>query len=343
MELTLRQKAILAEIVKLHIAGGEPIGSKLLCEVLSDAPSSATLRNEMSTLCLLGLLEQPHTSAGRIPTAAGYKMYIESLMNENKASEEIRRYIDEALESAESDPEKLPEYAGKALNNITGLPVLAADISLHGPKIKRVELLPLGSNVAMMVLITSDGKTRSRLCHSDKPISRHIIHSFNSVAEKKVLGRFTSDLSPAYMQNAILEYGIESFTLMPLFSALNSMIKDIEQSAVSIVGQSTLFGSSFETREAEKIISLINKRETLMSLFNGDNLTGVVFGGETQFSALKPSSIVFAKYNAGNNSQGCIGVIGPMRMSYEQIIPSIEYTAKRMNELLSNALCSMEE
>lgn len=343
MELTERQKNILAAIVKLHIEAGEPVGSKLLCEVLADAPSSATLRNEMSALCLLGLLEQPHTSAGRIPTAAGYRFYIESLMNKIDAGEQVRRYIDDALSGANQDPEKLPEYAGKALSNITGLPVLTADISLKGPKIKRTELLKLGINVAMMVIITSDGRTRSRLCRTPEPISDETVKKFYGLTDKKILNRFAADLSPAYMQNAMLEYGIDSFSLVPFVSALTDMIKDIEHSSVSVTGQSALFGPGFTSQQADKIISLINKRDTLMSLFSGETPLGVVFGGETQFSALKPSSIVFAKYNIGKNAQGCLAVLGPVRMSYEQIIPSIEYTARRINELLCNTLSSMEE
>lgn len=339
MELTQRQKNILAAIVKLHIACGEPIGSKLLCEVLDDAPSSATLRNEMSSLCLLGLLEQPHTSAGRIPTAKGYELYIESLMNKNAIDEDVRRYIDETLGAAAFDPEKLPEYAGKALSNITGLPVISADISLKGAKLKRAELLPLGINLAMLVLITSDGRTRSKLCRTPEPITQNLITAFNSLIEHKVLGKFTSELSPAYMQNAVLEYGLASFSLMPLISGISEILKDMEQSAVRITGQSALFGIN----NADRIIDLINKRDTLISLFGQGAQLGVIFGEQTGFSALKPSSMVFAKYNAGQNLQGCLAVLGPMRMSYEQIIPSIEYTARRMNELLCNTLCNMEE
>ena len=343
VELTERQKSILAAIVKLHIELGEPIGSKFLCEVMEKAPSSATLRSEMSTLCDLGFLTQPHTSAGRVPTAAGYKLYIESLMPRDAISEDTRRYIDEALSNASCDPEKLPEHAGRALSEITGLPALCADITAGGPSIRRVELLRLGSIIAMMVAITSDGRSRSRLCKTAEPLSDALTEKFYSFTENKVLRRFAAELSPAYMQNAMLEYGIDSFSLMPLISALSVIVSDIEQSAVSVTGQSSLFGMSLDAYEANGIISLLNKRDTLMSLFSGDEPLGVVFGRETQFSALKPSSIVFAKYNSGKTGKGCLGVIGPIRMSYGQILPCIEYTAQRMNDLLCSTLGSMEE
>ncbi len=344
MALTPRQKEILAEIVKLHILSGEPIGSKVLCEQMANAPSSATLRNEMSLLCDLGLLAQPHTSAGRIPTDLGYKLYIDTLMDKGTLSEDIKNYIDNAINRESCDPEKLPATAGRVLNEITGLPAISVDISPNGPVLRRVELITLSERLAMTVIITADGRSRSRLCHLSSPLTGEVVHLFEKIVSERLIKRSTSELNSAYMQNALAQAGLYAFSIMPLFSAISTMVKEIENSSVCISGQTAIFDMAKQTDAADKIMTLLGSRDTLVSLLSTTQSDfGVLFGGQTQFSILKPSSIIFAKYGNLDSVSGCLGVIGPTRISYEHIIPSVEYTAKRVNQVLSDALSEMEE
>lgn len=344
MELSQRKKDILSAIVKMHIASGEPIGSKILCEILENAPSSATLRNEMSMLCDMGFLEQPHTSAGRVPTALGYRLYIESLMNRDEINAEHKQYIDSALSSTGCDPEKTPSVAVKVLSEITGLPSVAANISSGGPAVKRVELFKLGSRLAMMVLITTDGRSRSRLVHTNNEIEVNLISKFDSLVRDKVVKKNIEDLTPAAQQNIYIAAGIDALLLMPFLSALFDMITDIAEVTVSMFGQSNLFSVGWHKEQADKIWSLLHSKDALVSILSEQTgEKGVVFGKDTAYSVLTPSSLIFAKYNLGNKNTGCLGVIGPTRMSYELIIPSIEYTAKRMDALLAQTLKDMEE
>ncbi len=343
MELSSRKKAILSAIVKMHIASGEPVGSKILCSILENAPSSATLRNEMSTLCDMGFLEQPHTSAGRVPTARGYRLYIESLMNRDEINAEHKRYIDEALSLSNSDPEKITETAGKVISDITGLPSIAANISSVGPRVKRVELLKMGSRLAMMILITTDGRSRSRLVHTIHDLDTHLIAQFDDIVNSRIKGKSIEDLTPAAQQNIYVAAGINAMCIMPLLSSLFDMITDIMNTNVTVSGQSNMLSLGWHKNDAEKIISLLKSRDTLKQLLSKDaSPLGVVFGKDTEYSALCPSSIIFAKYGKEQNAAGCIGVIGPTRMSYELIIPSIEYTAKRVDSLLSETFKDME-
>ncbi len=344
MELSGRKKAILSAIVKLHIASGEPIGSKMLCEILENAPSSATLRNEMSALCELGFLEQPHTSAGRIPTALAYRLYIESLMNRDEINAEHKQYIDSALSRASRDPEKITETAGKVLSDITGLPSIIGNISSYGPKVKRVELLKMGSRLAMMILITTDGRSRSRLVHTQSDLDAELIAKFDKIVADKIIRKSIEELTPAAQQNIYIAAGMEAFSLMPLLSSLFDMVTDIINTNVTLSGQANLFSMSGLKSDADKIITLLQSHDTIKQLFaNEVSPLGVVFGKDTMYKALGPSSIVFAKYSGGQNNTGCIGVIGPTRMSYELIIPSIEYTAKRVDSALNETMKDMGE
>ncbi len=344
MELSQRKRAILTAIVKLHIASGEPIGSKILCDILENAPSSATLRNEMSALCDMGFLEQPHTSAGRVPTALGYKLYIESLMNHDAVNPEHKQYIDAALSPSNCDPEKMPDIACKVLSDITGLPSLVTNISAKGPRVKRVELFKMGSRSAMLILITTDGRSRSRLVSVPTVLDAQFVARFDKLVGDKILKRSLEELSPAAQQGIYIAAGMDALSLMPLLSSLFDMISDINNTNVSMAGQTNLFTMGLEKGDADKIISLLGSRDTLMSILLDDtSRVGVIFGKDTMYSVLAPSSIIFAKYNAGEKNTGCVGVIGPTRMSYEQIIPSIEYTAKRMDSLLTETFKNMEE
>ncbi len=344
MELSDRKKAILAAIVKEYIATGEPIGSKILCEMLDNSPSSATLRNEMSELVKLGYLEQPHTSAGRMPTAKGYRFYIESAMQKNEISDEHKRIIDSFVNSSSADPERLPEKASEVLSEITGLPTISANISDGGPELRRVDVLPMGIHSGMIIVITSDGRSRSRLCHISCGFTTGLISKFDRLVNEKLIRKSIDELTPALMQNIFIEAGSDALTIMPLLSSLFEMVTDIKNSSVSLAGQSNLFSLCPSKADADKIISIINRRDSLLSLLSGKTeRLEIVFGNQTGFSALSPSSLILAKYGIGKNNLGCIGVIGPTRMSYEHIIPSIEYTASRLNNLLSVALNDMEE
>ncbi len=344
MELSERKKAILGAIIKTYIATGEPIGSKILCDILDNAPSSATLRNEMSALVQMGYLEQPHTSAGRVPTSSGYRFYIDSLMPKAVISDEERAAIDKALNATGCDPERLPEKAAEILSEITGLPTISANISNGGPQLKRVDILPMGSRSGMIIIITSDGRSRSRLCHIPYPLTGELISRFEKLVRERILKKNIDDLTPALMQGIFAAAGADALYLMPLLSSLFEMIADIRDRGVSMAGQANLFNMFRQKSDADKVIALINRPDALLSvLSHSDSPLEIVFGKDTGYSALEPSSLIIAKYGTGGKREGCIGIIGPTRMSYEQIIPSIEYTAERLGELLGEALKDMEE
>lgn len=344
MELSERRKAILEAIIKSYISSGEPIGSKMLCEILENAPSSATLRNEMNALCDLGLLSQPHTSAGRIPTNDGYRLYINTLMDKGEIGDSTKEVIDENLNFSNCDPEKLPEKAAATLSLITGLPAFSAKLSDNNCFVKRTELLPMGNNSTMLIVITSDGRSRSRLCALSAELTATLINEFKELITAEILGKPLQFFNKANMQNITVCLGFNLLSLMPLITALFEMLEDIKNSCFSIKGTSNFFTMGLNRNDADKISSLLSSEDTLLSLINdSDKPVSIVFGSDTQYSALKPSCIILARYSVGGRDIGCLGLIGPTRLSYEKLLPSIEYTAQKVTDLLSNTLNDMEE
>lgn len=344
MELTPRKQAVLKAIVKAYIETGEPIGSKNLTALLENAPSPATLRNEMSDLCELGFLQQPHTSAGRIPTSRGYRFYVENLSSGAPPSTEVCALIDSALKDYNSEPESLPALASGVLSKLTGLPAISCLITENPPTIKRIELLPIGKSSVMLLVITNDGRTRSRVFRHGGGFNSEIAMQFDEVVQKRIKGKQVKELTKVYMQNVIAQTGLYSLELMPLLSAVFETASEIEETNLTLNGENALYNICSDERSARKIMALINQRDPMISILESiDSNVGTIFGTDTVYNELNFGTVVAAKFNSSDKYRGYIGVIGPNRMSYEQILPVIEYTTKRLTSIMTEAQKDMED
>ena len=344
MQLTPRKQAVLKAIVKAYIETGEPIGSKNLMALLENAPSPATLRNEMSELSQLGLLHQPHTSAGRVPTVGGYRFYINSLMPEEKLSDNTKFLVDEELENLSCEPESIPAVAAKILSQITGLPAIACLITESSPKIKRIELLPISRYSVMLLIITDDGRTRNRIFRKSGGMNEQMQNCFFELVDKKIKGKAVNELTKAYMQSVIASAGLYALELMPLLTAVFETAAEIEQADLKVSGENALYNISSNEEDARRIINLIKRRDPIISLLEGINgSVGAVFGADTGYGELKGEVLIAAKFQVGENQKGYVGVIGPNRISYDQIIPATQYTAQKMTDVMTKAQKDMED
>lgn len=337
MELTARQKKILTAIVEHHIATGEPLGSKQLAEILDNAPSSATLRNEMSFLCEAGLLSQPHTSAGRLPTSEGYRLYVSSLMCEDEIDQPTKEMIDETLSGAVNESRDLTEVASKLLSKITGLPALASVNCAEGAVVEKVQIIPIGIKAYIMALLMSDGRIETRICKSAEALTEHIIDLFYSVTAKHIINRPICELTPAAVQNILAFAGLDALEIAPLFNSLSKLLKSASDSRLDVNGESNVFSMLKEEEKAKRLLSLLERKDAMLSLVNNINSPiGVVFGRETSYSELIPSAVIVARVGTDGNEMGRVAVIGPTRMSYDRIIPSTKYIAAKLSSLLGD-------
>lgn len=343
MELTPRKKIILSEIVKAHIAHGEPVSSKLLCQTTNLGLSSATIRNEMSDLSAMGYLEQPHTSAGRVPTAAGYRMYVTGLLDKNTPSQPMQKSIDRVIEKVADDPENITALAGQALSDLTGFTAVSMTIPEANAFIKRVELLPMGKRTALLVLVTSDGIARSRICRTHESLSATALRIFDRLAAVDIIGKELYDFSGAFLQTLAAKTGEFALTLVPLLSILFEMIENVRRSQLDLRGESNLYSVYNKEDDARRIVEFISRRDAILSILSEiPDQISVVFGDDCGVEELKPSSMVVAKFGGGDNRVGRIGVIGPTRMAYEDLIPSISYFAKQLGRVLEQSIKDLE-
>lgn len=344
MELTPRKKVILSEIVKAHIANGEPVGSSFLCRTAGLNLSSATIRNEMSDLCDMGYLEQPHTSAGRVPTAAGYRMYITGLLDKNTLSAPMQFSIDKAIEKVAGDPENMTATAGQVLSDLTGFTTVAMTIPEDSAFIKRVELLPMGKKMALLVLVTSDGIARSRICRTSEALTATAIRMFDRLVAVDIVGKELIDFNGVFLQTIAAKMGEQAFLLMPLITTLFEMVENVCHSQLALKGESNLYSAYKKEGDARKIVEFISRRDAILSILSEiPDPVSVVFGDDYGIEELKPSSMVVAKFGNGDKNSGRIGIIGPTRMAYEDIIPSISYFAKQLGKVLEQSIRDLDD
>lgn len=342
-ELSKRKLDVISAIVKSYIATGDPVGSKNLTSLIKNSPSPATLRSEMNALCNLGFLSQPHTSAGRVPTSSAYRLYVNSLMNHSTLNLPEINYINRNLSDIEFDAESIPKSAASVLSALTGYPVFFTNVVGDDTFIRQVKLLPVSKKAAVLLAVFSDGRTKNSVCHIPDGLTADLTVDFIKIVNKSVKGKKLSDLSRPYLQNVIAASGINALYVTPLVVALFNMAESASQSTAALVGAPSLYGFCDED-EARRIISLINKTSPLLDIVKADSgKTSVIFGNDTQYTELCDKVVVTDKYYCRGEFCGNIGIIGPCRIDYEQIIPSIEYIADKITDMITDTVNDMED
>lgn len=344
MELTERKKKILATVVEQYVRTGEPIGSKVLMEYLPFSVSSATIRNEMSDLAQMGYLEQPHTSAGRVPTEKGYRYYVDNLMGETEIGEEERAQIRRGFGTNIGDPEKLLERAGEILAKVTNCATVATTPTDAAATVKRIEIVPIGRCIAMIVLMTSTGIIKNGVCRTDVPITEEMITCFTEIAEEKFIGMRVSDIGMVMIQTLVASLGSNALIMSPLFVLLSSLASRAVQAEVRLKGRQNLLNHREYSSNAYEMMSFLtddSKLERVMS--SGTSGLQVVIGSENMYRQLENSSMIIARYTIQGHDGGAIGIIGPTRLDYARLIPRIRYITDLVGRILTDTLENNEE
>ncbi len=339
MELSERKQKILGAVVEQYIKTGEPVGSKTLLGELDMSVSSATVRNEMAELANMGLLEQPHTSAGRIPTNEGYRYYVDNLMVNRRIDESLRRRIQAGFGSGISDPEKLLERAGEILADLTGCAAISTTPTGEGAYIRRVEAVPVGMRTAMIVLMTSTGVIKSKVCRSDFDLNVSVFESFYNVVKASFIGKLLSDVDTHMMQTLVASLGGDVFALLPLITAVSDLAQDAGHTEVMLGGQSNLLHyNNYYGNTAYELLEFLRRGEPLSKLLSSvteDKDVEVRIGSENPYRQLMKSSVIVSNYNIDGNKGGSIGIIGPTRIDYANLIPSVKYLTDLVGEFLT--------
>ncbi len=335
MEMEKRALKILETVVDEYIRTGEPVGSKTVQEKLSMKISSATIRNEMAMLEQLGYLEHPHTSAGRVPTFSGYRFYIENFMPEHRLSDEEKLRIDEIFEDIDADTDdRLIEEAGRALSEITKCAIVTANETGKFSVITKVEVIPTGRRMYVLLLVTSGGSIKNRVCRLQFDLTGEQVDFFTRFADENLTGLNIDSLSDDLMESLSAALGSYMMMLSPLMKGIAEMSAEMAKDQVSVNGEANLIAcDQLQSREIATILSNRERfSEILSGAFSGIN---ILFGEENQTFVVSNSSMITSSFEKDGQKAGSFGVIGPARIDYKRIIPYLEYFSDKITDLLS--------
>ena len=330
-----RKLKILAAVVDEYIMTGEPVGSKTISSLPDINVSAATVRNDMAMLEQLGYLEQPHTSAGRIPTFAGYRLYIDKIMQTGSLPESERERLDKMLDEQGAVTEDLVvQSAAAALAELTQCAVVASNSTPKFSVISKVEVIPTGKRLYVVLLVTSDGNIKNKACRLEFDLTNEQLEFFSNYIEQHLKGLAVSDLSDEMFAKFTEAMGTYMMTLSPLINEVQKLSKDLLHDELTIKGEKNLLScSEFDKMEIVKFMDRSNELEKFLTdTFSGIN---VIFSEENDSFVIGNSSMIVSNYKKGGRNAGSLGIIGPVRLDYAKIIPYIEYFTQKISDLIS--------
>ncbi len=340
-ELDIRQREILRAIVQEHIATGEPVGSSAIAGS-QVAVSPATVRNVMADLEALGLLEKPHTSAGRIPTEQGFRYYVATLIRVSPPSRPDREQLERGLPSDAPADELLKETT-RLLSAMSHNAAVVTTPGLTGVRWRRVEFVRLREDRLLAVLVTDSGLVRNRLLTLDFSISSaelsHAEEWLNRLLADSSLEELQARLR-AEVEGARAEYDQLSRKAAALGEKL--LQGSGEPGQIHIEGQDSFFDAKefSDRRRMKELFAALEEKSRLLSVLDrtlGGSEVQIFLGADTEFSARTGAAVVAARYASPGGVVGSLGIIGPTRMDYSKAIALVDYTARLLSKLLQPA------
>ena len=336
MDLTERKKRILRAIIERYIQSAEPVGSKAIAASIDMEVSSATIRNEMADLEAMGLVEKPHTSAGRIPSPKGYRLYVNELMEEHKLSLQETQRINQALAMRMRELDRVLDQAGRVVSQLTNYPSFALSSGLSRMTIRRFDLLMVERNAFIIVVMTDTDIVRNRLIRLPSDLTEAQLQMLNTLLNTTFTGLTLEEITPELMRVAQHAAG-EAYGLISLVvSFAMEVLESLEQRTVHTSGLAHLLELP-EYRSLERAQPLMSylSEEADPARFPvpKDDPMKILIGPENVADALKDTSVVVASYDIGDGMQGVIGVVGPTRMDYAKITARLSYLAEGLSRL----------
>ena len=337
LELTERKKKILRAVVESFVQNAEPVGSKAIAQSTDLDVSSATIRNEMAELTSMGYLEQPHTSAGRIPSAKGYRLYVNELMDDYKLSMQETERINSALNMKMQALDRVIDEAGKVVAKLTQYPAFALTAAPEKVTIQRYDLLLVEEKSFISVVMTDTNVVRNKLFRLADDLSESQLQMLGTLLNTGFTALSPEELKTKLAQ-AARHAAPEAYSLIEMVvSFAVEVLEELGQRSIHTAGLAHLLDHpEYQSLEkAQPLMTLLSEADfgPLPARIDGSVGTDIVIGPENVNEALKDSSVVMASYDLGDGMKGLIGVVGPTRMDYAKISARLAYVAQELSGL----------
>ncbi|MDE5859872.1 MAG: heat-inducible transcriptional repressor HrcA [Oscillospiraceae bacterium] len=329
-----RKRRILAAVVDAYIVTGEPVGSKTIASLPDIRVSPATIRNDMAVLEQLGFLEQPHTSAGRIPTYSGYRLYIDELMNARTLSDEDKKMLDECLDVDVPTADALIESASKALAELTHCAAVVKNVAPKFSVITKVEVIQTGRRMYVLLMITSSGNIRNKVCRLEFDLTNEQMEFFSRYMAENLQGVSIDELSEDIVDRLVEAMGAYMITLTPLLKGVCELAEGFRDNEIKLAGEKNLLAR--QDISSEQLAEFFEHKNEVVKGMLDDSFGDlqVLFGEDGGF-IIENSSMIVSKIKKDGKTAGSLGIIGPMRLDYAKIIPYVQYLSERITEMIS--------
>ena len=339
MEMTERKKKVLRSVVDLYIRTAEPVGSKAITELPDMKYSSATIRNEMADLTTMGYLEQPHTSAGRIPSAAGYRLYVDELMADYRLSIDETKSISTAIEEKMQRVDKLVEKVAKLVSQATDLPAISMASRSADATVKRFELIQAGTGSFILVVMLSNDEVVNKLIKLPLNVAENDLKLLSALLNATMTELSAEEFTAGLLDRVMRSAGAAANLVPVIVEFTAETLRRSGSANMVVAGHSRLLGlpEYRDVDKAQKVMTSLDE-ETLSNLpavMQNANGTKVIVGPENISEELKDTSVVMTKFDIGDGLQGMIGVVGPTRMDYAKVTARLSYFAESLSKMFS--------
>ena len=338
MQLSERKVRILQAIIRNYLETGEPVGSRTISKYTDLNLSSATIRNEMSDLEEMGYILQPHTSAGRIPSDKGYRLYVDTMMEEKeKELEELK----EMMLEKEDKMDHLLKQVAKLLAVNTNYATMISAPTIHTNKIKFLQLSRVDSNQLLAVVVVEGNVIKNNIIPVSEELNDETLLKLNILLNTHLNGLALEEINLGMISAMKHQAGIHSSVIGDVIDAIAESIKADEDLEIYTSGANNIFKypELADQQKASEIINTFEEKQMLTELvqdtLSDESNTGiqVYIGNETPIQTMKDCSVVTATYELGEGMRGTIGIIGPKRMDYDKVVGTLKTVAHQLDDL----------
>lgn len=345
--LSERKKVILKAIVEAHIEGGEPVGSKYLMQNNLLTCSSATIRNEMAELEQLGYLQQPHTSAGRVPSEQGYRFYVDTLVEQYaKATREVVQ-INQLLKAKMSEIDQILETASRLASSMTNYTGIAIKPKASSVTMQRFEIISMDETHFAMVMITSGGAVKTKKVNTTQPFTPDDLKALATLFNRALCGLAADMITLPIIMEMENEMGDAAFLVNPAVKCVYEVMNEIDGGELRLSGLNHLlqYPEYSDTEQFGQLLGTLESQDEILDLVSNSETDdiNVLIGSESPVKVMNNSSLVFKPIKKNGHIVGVIGVLGPRRMNYRQVLQTIDEISGSIAGMINDAPKSITE
>ena len=339
--LNERKKQILKAIVEAHIENGEPVGSKYLTTNKQIACSSATIRNEMAELEEMGYLEQPHTSAGRIPSEAGYRFYVDQLIDRYHLTQNEIAELRHALRQRQAELDSIMETAVTLAARLTNYTALSVRPRQRRITVSRFELMRLDESTSVLIMLIG-GVVKTKYVRSTHPVPAEAAVRLSGVLNARLTGMTADEITLPILMEMERMMGEYDFLVSPVVKAVCETISLFDGGDLRFEGINRLlsYPEYYDTDRLRELLALFEKKDALLEVISeearSDEGVQIYIGRENLVKVMDNSTLVFKTVTQDGRTVGAIGIIGPTRMDYRRVIATIDSLTRGVKEALGS-------